>query len=404
MENQNVNVTNDLSKLKEMFSGFQKQQAQASKRKKSREEILAKYFVPRNNKETFRILPPKGGRKHIEEAFFHVIPINAAGGKKKFGIIYCPAHNDPKVQKLDGNGKPLLDGNGHPLMIPASCSLCAKNKKLLSTQDPSLRGIKKENMNEVQLKIKESNDKIYKEANGWSAKKFYIIRGIDKGAMKDGVKFWRFKHNFTNQGVLDKLLPILKEYMEKYQLDFSDPVNGTDLNITMTDTIHNLTKRVYKTISAISADGKSALHPDPIIVKQWLDDDIIWRDVYPPKKAPNVLPYEFLEMVTNGTSPYWEDTDAQNKHWVFPGHPDLEVRANTRTQNLDSDEEYFEQASDLEDEELPRVTISNITELKVGSNTDNAVNVGESMIVETNENTNESETTEESQDYNDLPF
>ena len=59
----------DLSQLKGMFADYQKKQSQSTT-KKSREDLLAKYFVPRKPKEIFRILPPKEGRKHIDEAFF----------------------------------------------------------------------------------------------------------------------------------------------------------------------------------------------------------------------------------------------------------------------------------------------------------------------------------------------
>ena len=406
MENQ-AQTGQDLSQLKGMFADYQKKQSQSGNRK-SREDILAKYFVPRKTKELFRILPPKAGRKHIEEAFFHVVTTNAAGGKKKHGsVIYCPMHNDPKVQKVV-DGVPQLDGNGNPLMNPAPCPLCLKHKKLIARQDQSLKGIKKENMDDAQLKIKAKNDEIYKEAIKWEAKKFYIVRGIDKGLEKDGVKFWRFKHNYKNQGTLDKLLPILEEYMTVKQADFSDAVKGTDLSIIMTDSEFN--GHTYKTISAITYRGESPLHADPIVARQWLDDDITWRDVFMPKKAPNTTPLEFLEMTANGSNPYWDDTDQSNKHWVFPGRPDLEELANTRTMNLDSDEE-FEQASDLE--ELPRVTISNITESKVGTFTDDASDMGAETLVETADvaaSTDSEDTTEESGDvgegdnYDDLPF
>src|SRR5579859_2932741 len=33
-------------------------------------------------------------------------------------------------------------------------------------------------------------------------------------------------------------------------------------------------------------------------------------------------------------TPYYNE---QNKKWVFPNHPDLEAKANTRNQNLDAD-------------------------------------------------------------------
>ena len=300
------------------------------------------------------------------------------------------------------------------MLVLAPCPLCAKYKEWIVKQDPSLKGIKKENMNEFQLKVKAKNDEIYKEAIKWEAKKFYIIRGIDKGLEKDGVKFWRFKHNYKNQGSLDKLLPILKDYVDNNELDFSSAATGTDLNIIMTDSEFN--GHVYKTISAITAKGKSPLHADPQVMRAWLEDDINWRDVFKPKQAPNMPPYEFLLSVANNTNPYWEDTDQTNKHWVFPGNPDLEKKANTRTMNLDKDEENFEQATDLINEDVPRVTISNITPEKVGNYSDDASDVGKEVIAETSvvvsetqEISNVSETVsdenqETSSDYDDLPF
>ena len=372
----------DLGELKKMFSSYQKQQKQ-SKRKTS-EEILAKYFVPRKTKEIFRILPPKQGRKHIEEAFFHVVSTLTAGEKKKHGtIIYCPAKNDPKVPKLDKDGNVVMK-NGQPVMIPSYCPICAKHKVELLKQDQSILGIKKENMNERQLVIKAKNDEIYKEAIKWEAKKFYIIRGIDRGRVADGVKFWRFKHNFKNQGNLDKLLPVLEEYISNQKSDFSCPKNGTDLSITMADSVLN--GRTYKTVSAIITKGKTLLHEDPIVVEQWLEDDITWRDVFLAKKAPGITTEEYLEMVVMGQNPYWDDSDTQNKKWVFPGRPDLEKAANTRNLSFGrEDDENFEQASDLDDYGTP-VTISNMTKHKVGKYEDDAIEMGKDTQHPTNDN------------------
>lgn len=401
--NESKGQISDLSELKKMFSDFQKNQSR--NKGMSKDELLAKYFVPKKPKETFRILPPKKGRKHIEEAFFHVVTTLTSGGKKKFGsIIYCPAHNDPRVPKVDVNGKPILDQNNNPILIPAPCPLCAKHKRELAKQDPSIKGIKKENLNESQKRIKARNDEIYKNAVQWEAKKFYIIRGIDKGIEKDGVKFWRFKHNFKNQGTLDKLLPILEDYMSTNNADFSDPINGTDLNIIMTDSEFN--GKTYKAVSAITARGKSPLSQDPIVMRQWLDDDITWRDVFKPKKAPNVSNYEFLEMVANGVNPYWDDSDQSNKRWVFPGRPDLEEMANNRNRNLESnsDDENYEYASDLNDSEYPRTTISNITESKVGVFNDDAEDIG-SLNHSNNESQYDSYGNDDDiSDIDDLPF
>ena len=378
MENQNPNQTNgqsdELSNLKKMFSDYQKKQEQTQK--KSHEEQLAKYFVPRKTIERFRILPPKNNRKPIEEAFFHVVSMNAAGGKKVHGkVIYCPAHNDPKVKKIGVDGKPVLDSNNNPVLVPAPCPLCAKHKNWLAKQDPSLKGIKKENMTDEQLIIKAKNDEIYKEAIKWEAKKFYIVRGIDKGAEKDGVKFWRFKHHFKNQGTLDKLLPILEYFINSNQTNFTDPLNGTDLNITMVkDKLPNGT--IYNAVSSIIACGKSPLHADPMVAKGWLDDEITWREVFQPKKAPFTTPYEFLEMIAKGVNPYWEDTDTTKKHWVFPGNPELEAKANTRALNLDKEEANYEQASDLNGDYTPTTEKVN---MKTTPSAENIVNTSSSV-------------------------
>lgn len=373
-----VNPTSgEIEDVKKMFADYQKKQIQS--KKKTSEEILKKYFVPRNTKETFRILPPKAGKRPIEEAFFHVVTTNIAGGKKKHGsIIYCPAHNDGRVPKLFDNGEPMLDMGGKEILVPTPCPLCEQHKRLLARQDQSLKGIKKENMTPSQLKIKEKNDAIYKEAIGWEAKKFYIVRGIDKGVEKDGVKFWRFKHNFKNQGTFDKLYPVLDDYIQQYGVLFSDVQKGCDLAITMADSEFN--GKTYKQITAITPRQPSVLHSDPIVIRQWLDDDITWRNVFLAKKAPNTTPNEFLKMIVRGENPYWDDTDSNNKHWVFPNNPELEALANTRNQNLDNDEEYFEYASDISEDS---VTISNVQPSNVGTYTSGAIDMGKVAMEET---------------------
>ena len=66
MENTNEKTNpqgGDLSQLRKEFNDYQNRQNQ--RRRKTSEEILAKYFVPRKNKEIFRIVPPKQGKKYI---------------------------------------------------------------------------------------------------------------------------------------------------------------------------------------------------------------------------------------------------------------------------------------------------------------------------------------------------
>lgn len=365
MENSNSNsYLEELQKELKNYQTKEKKKNEGGSRK-SREEILAKYFVPRNDQEVFRILPPKENEtKPIQEAFFHVVSLNGAGGKKMHGkVVYCPRHNDPLVEQKDENGNVIKDQEGKPVKVPAPCPLCEKNKKILSTQDNSIKGIKKEELTEAQKEIFENNKKIFIEANKWDAKKFYIVRGIDKGKMKDGVKFWRFKKNYKNQGTFDRLIPVLNEFMEYYKFPYFDPENGSDLSISMTDAEFN--GRSYKTISAIVCKPPSKLHEDPVVAQQWLNDPIGWRDVFKKKKAPNITPEEYLEMVTNGTDPYWDDSDSNNKKWVFPGRPDLEEKANQRDRDLtaNGNDDKIEQASDIQ----TGVGINNVNEKNVGN-------------------------------------
>ena len=401
-------------KLTSMFEDYEQSHNKNNNNRPSREDILAKYFTPRNRTEIFRILKPLMGRDYIEKAYFHVVKINTPTGKR-FKKIYCPAHNDKRVAKLDSNGNPITDKDGKKVMIAAYCPICAKHKALLAKQDPSLRGIKKENYTDAQKKTKIKNDEIYKEAVQWEAKLFYIVRGIDKGAEKDGVKFWRFKHNFKKQGVHDKLIPALSSYVQQFGFDFTDNVNGTDLVITVVDAQLPGSDRTYKDVSSIMPRPSSGLHQDPNVVKQWTEDPIIWRDVFKAAKAPQLETVDVLERISRGVDPYWDDSDPQNKKWVFPDPADAELmeKANTRKLNLDADdrEEKIELASDLVEQSYSTVNINNITPQDVVVSQDSASDVSteapdltpENEVVEATPAPVEN-TPETTGEYDDLPF
>ena len=160
--------------------------------------------------------------------------------------------------------------------------------------------------------------------------------------------------------------------MDQHKIAYYDINQGCDLNITVIDA--EFMNRTYRDVSAISSRGKSPLHTDALIAKQWLEDPITWRDVFKPPTAPIISTYEYLEMIAKGEDPYWDDSDSNNKHWVFPNHPDIEAKANTRDMNLDATAASFEYASDVDDE-YDGVTISNIKKEDTSTFTDNAVNL-----------------------------
>lgn len=345
-------MSSELEQLKKQLEDYKSNASNDGDDGKNKINILEKMFSPRKPDETFRILDPKG-KKPITEAFFHNVSLNTPEGKRHGKAVYCPKRNDPKIPKKDAQGEVILDQDGKPIMVPPPCPLCDKSDAYLKKQDNSLKGKKKEDLNDEELQIFNKNKELFKEAKKWEAKKYYIVKGIDKGNPKDGVKFWRFKHNFKGQGTLNKLLPALQNFISKYEKPFFDSKEGCDLDIVMVDTSAMINgKNVpYKTVSSIIPNPPSQLHDDPLMIKKWEDDPITWREVFKPKQAPNVNPYQFLELIAKGDDPYWDDTNPKNKHWVFPNNPELEEMANNRFKDLTGSERNtnFEQASDLND-------------------------------------------------------
>jgi hypothetical protein len=432
MENTNVNPSqntsqgDDFSDVMKMINDYENK---SDNEPKTKENILTKFFTPRNSVENFRILPPLAGREIIEKAFFHQVPVNkpVAGGKG-WRKIYCPSHNSPRVPKLDSTGEPIKDEQGNPVLIAQRCPLCEKAEAIKKGLDNSIKYIKKENLTPEQKIISEKNREIWREAGKWEAKKYYIVRGIDKGMPKDGVKYWRFKHNFKNQGILDKLVPALKLFHEQYGKSPIDINEGSDLYINVVDTkMPNGTP--YKDVSSITAKQPSKLYEDPIVVKQWLNDNSTWRDIFKEASMTRVLSSEeYLERVASGTDPYWDDRDQENKRYVFPDPSDAELmaKANEKTESLDSNSSSnFEMASDVNATSIISdsygVNINNVTSEDVGNDVDDSVNVGQEFAEKATQTPSEpvvetpqveqpvTETYKESvddglEDYNDLPF
>lgn len=371
MEEQ-FNYESNVADLKSQFEDYEKEKEQKSAKQK-REEILEKIFLPRKTKEIFRILPPKKGRRFYEVAYFHSIEVNDGSGGKKWAKIYCPKHNDPRVPATDKNGKPIIQENGQPILVAPPCPLCDRQEEILSKQDNSIAYKRRDELDEGGKLIYDRNKEIFKEANKYKAKKFFIIKGISRMASIDGPKFWRFNDNYLNRGVMDKLKPILQDYLDRYQKDFMSPIDGTDLAITVGDA-RTPAGRSFKDITSIQTREPSPLHEDVYVAKSWLEDNSTWRDVFKPRKAPNITPYQYLEMLAKGIDPYFDDT---NKKWVFPGNLELEELANKREGVLPSKQKE-ESASDLSYEES-NVNISNIKKEDVGEFKDDSIEVGKDL-------------------------
>jgi len=224
--------------------------------KVSQEDRMKKYFttvLPKGSKgeeRRIRILPTKDGSSPFVEVKFHEVQVDG-----KWVKLYDPAQ--------EGSRSPLNE----------------VHDALMST------GVEADR----------------EAARNYRSRKFYIVKVIDRDQENDGVKFWRFKHNAKGDGILDKIVPIWRN-----KGDITDATKGRDLILSLTLTKSG-TGKEYTVINSVIPEDAGPLNENPDVAKQWLEDDLVWSDVYSKKGE------DYLEMVAKGETPRW-DVDA--KKWV----------------------------------------------------------------------------------------
>jgi len=327
--------------------------------KKTQAEILAPYFTPRNAQEIFRIVPtPKTG-EFFSIAYFHYIKVG-----NRYQKLYCPKHNDK-----------------------TTCALCGVVDALVKFENENDPGgavrkkvFDKVALNEGEKKIADKNTKIYLEKKKWMAAKYYILRGVDKAMIKDGIKFWRFKFNKKKEGVMDKLDPVLKQYSQFIKYNPLDLKTGADLILTVADLqMPNNAGRTYKSVTAINYRGPIAVHEDQIIFDQIVAETKTWRDIFTKKNPPHITYEEYLTLITKNQAPYYDDSDQKNKRWVYPGNPELELKANTRTNNTNGQTSDYTPDVDEDDAE---VTMSSYTTQQINQHQGVNVTAGSSNLMD----------------------
>jgi hypothetical protein len=217
----------------------------------------------------------------MKKYFTTVLPKGARSGERRIRILPAP-----------NGGSPFVEVYFHEVQVDGNW---------VKLYDPKQEG-KRSPLNEVHeglMMTGVESDKVL--ARQYRSRKFYIVKVIDRENEQDGVKFWRFKHNTKNEGVLDKIFPLFKN-----KGDITDPEKGRDLVINL-----NLTKsgngREYTTITSIIPEDQSSLHTEKSVSDTWLSDDLTWSDVYSKK------PEDYLEMIAKGEVPKW---DSATSKWV----------------------------------------------------------------------------------------
>ena len=241
---------NEINPLDAILSQYEKnsEKGGGNKPKVSNEERLKKYFTEKlkqgqkTAEKTFRILPSTDPTKSpFVETYYHEMNVNG-----KYEKIHCTKLND-----------------GEP------CKICEAREALYEDGSKKAKAL----------------------ASSYTARKYYVVKGIDRDNEDHGVKFWRFKHKYTGDGVMDKLIPILKK-----RGNIMDPREGRDIVITT-----NRNDKGWSVVTNIMAEDPSVLtDPKSPEAKEWMTNEETWRDVY------SVKPVEFVNIVAEQKTPVWD--------------------------------------------------------------------------------------------------
>ena len=269
------------------------QSSSSSTSKMSSEDRMKKYFAAllkdneKQGQRKIRILPTTDGSSPFKEVWFHEVQVDG-----KWQKFYDPAKNDNERSPL----------------------------------------------NEVYEELMSTGRDADKElAKQYKARKFYIVKVIDRDNEQDGVKFWRFKHNYKQEGILDKIIPIWKA-----KGDITDPDNGRDLILELTKAKTGK-GATYTVIQTVMYDDPCAISEDTDQMSEWVADPMTWEDVYSKK------PVEYLEAIARGETPRW---DSEKGGYVYSNTETSEVSMGG-SKSVSITEISDPQANEEVDEQLP---------------------------------------------------
>jgi hypothetical protein len=268
-----------------------KQGGYTSTSKISQEDRLKKYFAAilkdneKQGQKRLRILPTPDGSSPFKEVWFHEIQVDG-----KWVKLFDPGKNDNERSPLS-----------------------EVNEELMSTGRDSDKELAKQ----------------------YKPRKFYIVKVIDRDNEADGVKFWRFKHNYKNEGILDKIIPIWRA-----KGDITDATTGRDIILELTKA-KTPKGAVYTVIQTVMYEDAGPVHEDAETAKSWITDELTWSDVYSKK------PVEYLEAIARGETPRW---DSDKGGYAYGNSDESEISMGGKSEKQPT---IDPQAGDQPDEELP---------------------------------------------------
>jgi len=259
----------------------------------SQEDRLKRYFttyLPKGTKsgqKTVRILPTPDGSSPFKEVWYHEVQIDG-----KWTKLYDPGKND-------GERSPLTE----------------VYEELISTG-------------------KESDKKL---ASQYRPRKFYIVKLIDRENEDHGPKFWRFKDNYKQEGILDKIIPIWRA-----KGDITDANEGRDLIVELSKS-KTPSGIEYTVVQTVMYDDPCKISDDESQQKEWVEDELTWQDVYSQK------PVEYLEAIARGETPVW---NSDLKKYVYGDDEEMTIGGSSNT-STEQEKTVDPQTESEVDDDLP---------------------------------------------------
>ena len=202
------------------------------------------------------------------------------------------ATKEIRILATQDGSSPFIEFYGHKIQVEGvwKTFACLKHEKGEDCPFCEAR--------EALLATGEATDK--ELAKKYNAKLMYIVKVIDRENEEDGVKFWRFNHDYRKEGILDKIQGVLTAL--KKDKDITNATTGRDLALSINRNQNNV-----PVVSAVVALDSTPLSEDAEKANLWLGDTRTWEDVYALK------PYSFLEIIVKGGVPVW---DKEEKKFV----------------------------------------------------------------------------------------
>lgn len=164
----------------------------------------------------------------------------------------------------------------------------------------------------------------------------YVVRVIDRADEDFGPKFWKI-----SQSTYESIIELYKLNKED-GINIFDLKNGKDIVITIK---RNNGKSKISNIT--TANNLTPLSKSDEEIQRIVSDSKVWTDVY------GVKPYDYLELIINGKTPYY---DKPSNSWVDKDIIDSkneEVENESGTEEDDSDETDYRDVVVNQPDDLP---------------------------------------------------